>query len=186
MKLSILKILFLLTIAAAASPAFAQVDASNQPMEGTRRGVRNDPDLPDSFKEAVAKRRTEQEKKEYEEMLERAESARVIAEEIETSYEQTSTLSKAQIKKIAELEKLVSKIRRDLGGDDDDDEELNEKPAEDQADVKTQGGAVRFIRASTEKLVDELKRSTRFSISVVAIQTSNAVIRVAKFLRLRN
>ena len=184
MKILSQVLLFLLAAVGASLPVYGQVDASNQPMEGSRRGVRNDSDMPDSFKEAVARRRADQEKKEYEEMLERAENAKAIAEEIETSYERSENLSSEQLKKIVELEKLVSKIRKDLGGSDSDSDE-SEKLVEDRSDLKTQRGAVKFIRSSTERLVDELKRSTRFTVSVVAIETTNAVLRVAKFLRLR-
>jgi hypothetical protein len=45
--------------------------------------------------------------------------------------------------------------------------------------------AFRYLQSTTVKLVDELKKTTRFSISVIAIQSSNNVLKVIKFLRLR-
>ena len=41
------------------------------------------------------------------------------------------------------------------------------------------------LKTSTAKLVDELKKTTRFSLSATAIQTSNAVLTVARFMRIR-
>ena len=78
------------------------------------------------------------------------------------------------------LEKLASKIRDDLGGDGDGDDRFtaDETPP---ADVR-QGFIA--LKDSTEKLVKELKRTSRFTISAAAIQTSNAVIKFARFLRI--
>ena len=43
----------------------------------------------------------------------------------------------------------------------------------------------KYLQSTTTKLVDELKKTTRFSISVVAIQTSNNVLKLVRFLRLK-
>ena len=42
------------------------------------------------------------------------------------------------------------------------------------------------LKRSTETLVAEIKKSTRFSVSVLAIESSNTLIRLARFLRLKN
>lgn len=172
----------LLFIAAmfAASVTSAQTDASNNPMGINGRRTER-PDAPPTFSEMLAKKRAEQEKREHEELLKRGDTALALADELETSFEKNEKLSNEDAKKLAELEKLVVKIRRELGGDDGDGEIEDTEPPK----PSTMKEAIGFLKNSTVKLVDELKRTTRFSISAVAIQTSNAVIRVARLLRFR-
>jgi hypothetical protein len=43
--------------------------------------------------------------------------------------------------------------------------------------------AFKTLQASTGKLVHELKKTTRYSVSVIAIQSSNAFLKVIKFIR---
>ena len=147
---------------------------------------KKDADNP-SFSELLTKQQLSRRKKEYDDMLQRGDKAAKLSEELETSIASRETLSSEDIQKLQELEKLVLKIRDDLGGDDDakeSDENSSANSAENDA-RKDVPSAVKFIRDSTLKLVDELKKSTRFSISVIAVQTSNSVIRFARLLRLR-
>ena len=140
-----------------------------------------------SFSELLTKQQLSRRKKEYDEMLQRGEKAAKLSEELETSITNRESLSNEDIQKLQELEKLVLKIRDDLGGDDDakeSDPSKSASSAENDA-RKDVPSAVKFIRDSTLKLFDELKRSTRFSISVIAVQTSNSVIRFARLLRIR-
>ena len=137
--------------------------------------------------EMLTKQQVTRRKKEYDEMLKRGDEALRLSEELESSFESKENIDSGDIQKLQELEKVVSKIRGDLGGDDDDeisDPNISENSSENAA-RKDVVSAIKYLRNSTVKLVDELKRSTRFSISVTAIQTSNAVIRFAKFLRLK-
>lgn len=173
----ILPVSFFLVIVGSLDVA-AQTDASNDPMNVGSRRERQD--VPPTFQEMIVKKRLEEEKRDHEELLKRGDTALVLADELEASFEENQTLSSSDVKKLAELEKLVTRIRKELGGDDDDspEEVIKEKPS-------GMGEAITFLKDSTTKLVDELKRTTRFSISAVAIQTSNSVIRVARFLRLK-
>lgn len=133
-------------------------------------------------KDMLAKQQSNREKKEYEEMLERGEKALALSEELEKAFEKSDQLAPQQEKNLVELEKIAIKIRDDLGGSDDEEtESLN--------DVKrpsTLREGFDALKGSTIKLVDELKKTTRYSISVVAIESSNAVIKLVRFLRLRN
>ena len=147
---------------------------------------RKDPEA-QSFEDLVVKQQITRRKKEYDEMLKRGEDALKLSEDLETSVESKDSFSTSDFQKLQELEKVVSKIRDDLGGDDEGDKfdvasEADSSETDARRDVLS---AVKFLRTSTVKLVDELKKSTRFSISVAAIQTSNAVIRFARFLRLK-
>ena len=157
--------------------AFAQIDASTpsgrtQPKE----------ELPKNIKETLAKQRIEQEKKDYEELVQRSEEAAKLSEELEKSFTSSNQLSAADQKKLDRLEKLVKKIRSELGGDDDDGEtEVSEK--EKSENPSTMGNAFKTLQTNAAQLFSEIKKSTRYSVSVVAIQTSNALLKLVKFIR---
>ena len=133
------------------------------------------------IKEMLAKQQSEREKKEHEELLKRADTALELSDELEKAFEQGHQPA-ADDKRLSELEKVVKKIRDDLGGDDDEEED--EKAASERPkDVKD---AFLALRKSTLQLVDEVKKTTRFSISVAAIRSSNNVIKLVRFLRFGN
>src|SRR5436189_189289 len=79
---------------------------------------KKDADNP-SFSELLTKQQLSRRKKEYDDMLQRGDKAAKLSEELETSIASRETLSSEDIQKLQELEKLVLKIRDDLGGDDD-------------------------------------------------------------------
>lgn len=150
--------------------AYAQSDAS------TRNGIPRDEDLPKSIKENLAKGRIEREKKDYEELVKRGEEALKLSEDLEKSFTENNKLSSEDIKKLEKLEKIVKKIRTDLGADGD--EEISE-----ENNPSTLENAVKVLKENTGKLMNELKKSTRYTISVVAIKSSNVLLKVVKFLR---
>jgi hypothetical protein len=143
-----------------------------------------DDEQPPSVGEMIEKQRILRQKKEYDEMLKRGDEALKLSEELETSFNKSESLSPRDLEKLAALEKVVGKIRNDLGGDNDNDKVEDSTGPENNArhDVIS---AFKFLRSSTVRLVDELKKSSRFSISVAAVESSNAVIRIARFLRLK-
>ena len=131
------------------------------------------------IKDMLSKQQSEREKKEHGELLERADTALELSDELEKALQDGRRLTSAEEKKLVELEKVVKKIRDDLGGDDDEEAEKEGGPR----DVKD---AFIALRKSTLELVDEVKKTTRFSISAAAIQSSNTVLRLVRFLRFRN
>lgn len=168
-----LQTVLLLTLFALVSIcAFAQTDAS------TRSGFPKDEDLPKNIKESLAKGRIEREKKDYEELVQRGEEALKLSEELEQSFAVNNRLSSEDLKKLEKLEKLVKKIRTDLGADGDDKSEEN--------NPSTLENALNILKENTGKLMNELKKSTRYTISVVAIKSSNVLLKVVKFLRFTN
>lgn len=146
-------------------------------------------DLPKSIKESLEKQRIEKEKKEHDEMIQRGEEALKLSEELEKSVSASNKLSSQDQVKISKIEKIIKKIRKELGGDDDEenaviDEKLNaNEPVENLSAVAS---AVKKLQATTIKLVDELKKTTRFSVSVIAIQSSNSLLKILKFIRFGN
>lgn len=159
-------------------PAFSQGDAS------TSSGrPRPQEELPKNIKETLAKQRIEREKKDYDELLQRSEEAVKLSEELEKSFAVSNQLSPEDRKKLDRLEKLVKKIRSELGADDDEGEQDANEKAVDPSNL---GGAFQNLQNNAARLFSEIKKSTRYSVSVVAIQTSNALLKLVKFIRFGN
>ena len=140
-------------------------------------------DLSKFAKETCVKMRIERENKDHDEMLERGEEVRRLAERLEKSFAQNGRLSDTDRAALEAVEKDAKKIRDALGGSNDDeniDEVLGRGKAASFAD------AVDTLKTVAINLSDELKKTTRFSISATAIQSSNAVLTVARFLRIKN
>jgi hypothetical protein len=137
-------------------------------------------ELPKNIRETLAKQRIEQEKKEYDELVKRSEEAVRLSEELDKSFTASNQLSGEDQKKLERLEKLVKKIRSELGGDDEEEKpEIEEKPS-------SVGSALKALQTNAVKLFDEIKKSTRYSVSAIAIQSSNLLLKVLKFIRFRN
>ena len=174
-KRSLILISFLFLIGAFAGRASAQF--GNDPFND-REEERRQESI--KIKAMLAKQQAEHDKKEHEELLKNGDEALELSEALEKSFELNPSLTPEDNKKLESLEKLATKIRDELGGDDDlePDKQLAEKSS-------SLLDGVRAIQTTTVQLVDELKKTTRFSISAAAIQTSNALIRLTRFLRLR-
>ena len=155
--------------------AHAQTGADDHPIFGKPR----EPE-PKNVREMLFKMQVDKAKKEYDEMLERGQEALALSNEIEKSYEKTGSLSQDDREKLDDVEKLVKKIRGELGGEDDD---KSDPKTEAPKDVVT---GVKYLAKSAADLVDELKKTTRFSISAAAIESSNTVLGALRFLRLRD
>lgn len=162
---------------------FAGVSAvAAQSADSALPGRQEKDDQPRSFKEMLTKQRVEREKKDHEEMLKRGDEAALLTQQLDNAFQQNKTFSQKDQQKLETLERIVTKIRKELGGDDDD--------GEDTAAVKgprpsTLQEAFDSLKDTTLKLVDELKKTSRFTISAMAIQSSNTVLKLVRFLRLR-
>lgn len=174
-------ILHTISILVFAAAGFAQT-ASNDlfpPISGQRKNEEES----QIVKGMLAKQQVSREKKEYAQLLERATNAVKLSEDLAKTLEKNKAFSEAEKRQLAEFEKLLAKIRDDLGGDDDGETSIAAESDKPPQDVRE---GVLYLKRSTENLLDQLKRSTRFSISVAAIETSNTLIRLARFLRLKN
>src|SRR5689334_9346056 len=111
----------LLLLATLGISAFAQIDTTTQ-------NGREQPkeDLPKNIKETMAKQRIEREKKDYDELVKRSEEAVKLSQELEKSFANSNQLSGDDQKKLDRLEKLVKKIRGELGADDDGEPDIKE------------------------------------------------------------
>jgi hypothetical protein len=146
----------------------------------------NDDDRPKSFKEGVEKMRIEKEKKEHQEMVSRGEDAAKLGEDIQASFERSGSLSRDDLDKLGKLEKLVKKVRDDLGGDDDDSkpDDVDDGVQDDPVPLSLPA-AVDALKKKTEELSDLLKQTTRFTISAAAIRSTNNVLKITRALRSR-
>lgn len=144
--------------------------------------TRPDEPPPKAVLENLKKMEADRSKKDYDEMLKNGEEAIKLSEEIELSFEKNSQLSAADFSKLERMEKLLKKIRSEMGGDGGgggDDEKKDEK---ESLSVKN---AVTSLKLSVVTLYDELKKTSRFSISVAAVQSSNSLLNIVRFLRIK-
>ena len=167
------KNLFLVLCLVLATAVFADAQRDSS----TDSGVPSKEEMPTGIKESLAKQRIDREKKDFEEMLERGEEALKITDQLEKSYARNKQFSSEDEKKLERLEKVVKKIRNEMGGDGDGDEENKPLSVSD---------ALENLKTGTTNLLDELKKTSRYSVSVVAVQSSNSLLRIVQFLRLRS
>src|SRR5688572_23754651 len=156
----------------------------DMPDASSRSGRSRRPDLPAGLKEMIAKQKAERDRKDHEAMLARGEEALRLTKQLEDSFATNGELSREDKSRLESLEKVVAKIRKELGGDDDDSD-LNAVQGIEEPKPSTLEEAFKYLQTTTVKLVDELKKTTRFSISAVAIQSSNTVLKLVRFLRIR-
>ncbi len=125
------------------------------------------------FERMLSERRAKERKKDFEELIQRTEEAKALSEKLEKSLLEHQKVTATDAADLKSLEKLVSKILDEMGGDDDDAEKPKKLSFQD---------AVKFLRSATVDLADEIQKTSRFSISVAAIKTSNALLGTIKFL----
>lgn len=126
-----------------------------------------------TFERMISERRAKERKKDFDEMLKRTEEALSLSEKLETSLLEHQQVTAQDANDLKALEKLVSKILDEMGGDEDDDDKPKNMSFQ---------AAVKFLRSATVDLADEVQKTTRFSISAAAIKTSSAILGTIKFL----
>lgn len=138
-----------------------------------------DPDQgPRSIQETLQKMRIDKEKKDFAEMLDHGDEALKITTQLEKSVGDSGKLSADDIARLARVEKLAKKIREELGGNNDEADDEDSKGMPSLAD------AIKTLQSSTVVLYSELKKTTRFTISAAAIQSTNAVLRLTRLLKI--
>jgi hypothetical protein len=140
-----------------------------------RPASRQREDVPDLLRETLAKQRIAQQKKDHEELLAKGEEVHRLASELVANSD-ASLDTAEQRKRLERLEKAIRKIRGELGAEMDDSDEEEPLP---------RGPRETFvaIRENAVRLTDEMKRSSRHSLSVGSIQSSNTIWRLVRSLR---
>src|SRR5436305_8037812 len=141
----------------------------------------SDPE-PKSLKEMMTKMQIDEAKKQYNEMLDRSQQAVKLSEQVQHDFATKSQLTRDDMDKLNDLEKLVKKIRGELGGEDGGDT----PDGENETVPTSPKDAISALGSITSRLADEVKKNTRFGISVAAIETSNAVLKLVRFLKFSN
>lgn len=172
-------VMFVVAVCCGVGNSQLSVDSRGALIDGPEKDER-----PKSIKEQLVKMQIEKDKKDHDAMVERGEEAVKLSTELESSYVKKGSLSSEDLEKLGRVEKLVKKIRDELGGDDDD-EAVNSDNIIQSSGNGFLAGAIDSLKSRTSALLGELKKTTRFTISAAAITTSNALLRITKILRFR-
>ncbi len=177
-------VLFVL-VSVFAMPALAQNADNATEITATAKEGRKD--LPKDIREQLDKLRIEQNKKDYKKMLDRGDEVLKISADLEKRNVSSAEMASSDADKIVALEKLVKKIRSSLGGKEDDIDDDADQPQRDGQQFteapKDHVSGIKALHEAAANLVDELKKTTRFSISASAIYAANAVLRLTRSLR---
>lgn len=139
-------------------------------------------EVPKGIMETLARNRIEREKKDFNELLERGEEAAKLGGEIDKSFAQNKSLTLEDQRKLERLEKISKKIRQELGGDSDEDSD-GKSAGSDDLKLSSTPDAIDKLKSISARLAEELKKTSRYTISTVAVQSSNAVLKIVRFIR---
>lgn len=159
--------LALLATSAAAQRGQSTVgDASNQ---GPRREIGSPEE------EIIRRAEIKHEEESHKEMVERADEAALIGEQILNAFQKNKSLSKDDFKKLERMEKLARKIRGSTGGSDD------EAPL-DNPPEQLEKALARLADVSSQ-LNKSVQKTSRLVISAAVINSSNELIELIKHIR---
>jgi hypothetical protein len=111
----------------------------------------------------------------HKEMVERADEAAHIGDELLASFKKNNSLTRDDVKKLERLEKLARKIRGGAGGSDDE-EELSDPPGQ------VEGAVSRLVKLAGD-LKESVSKTSRLVISANVIQRSNEIIELIRHIR---
>ncbi|MGI8544450.1 MAG: hypothetical protein ACR2MD_13385 [Aridibacter sp.] len=142
-------------------------------------GIIRGEDYPEQIREKLTELCIKEAKEDFQQLLDRGEEIAKLTDELEISFAKINGFTSVDREKIERVENLLKKIRKDLQADDDDDDEKESKP---QSLLE----AVRTLKEKTSDLFEELKKTSRYSISAVAIQSSNTILKLVRFIKKGN
>ncbi len=108
-------------------------------------------------------------------MVERADEAAQIGDELLASYKKNNTLTRDDQKRLERLEKLARKIRGSAGGSDDE-EGLSDPP------VQVEPAVTRLAKLTCD-LKESVSKTSRLVISANVIRRSNEMIELIHHIR---
>lgn len=162
-----LTLLALLATTAAAQRGQSTVgDASNQ---SPRR------EMGSPEEEIIRRAEIKHEEESHKEMIERADEAALIGEQLLNSFQKNKSLGKDDLKKLERMEKLARKIRGSTGGSDDEAPLDNPPQQMDKA-------LARLAEISVQ-LNKSVQKTSRLVISASVINSSNELIELIKHIR---
>jgi len=111
----------------------------------------------------------------HKEMVERADEAAQVGDQLLNSYRKNNSLTRDDLKRLERLEKLARKIRGGAGGSDDE-EELSDPPGH------IEDAVTRLVKL-TGDLKESVSKTSRLVISANVIQRSNEMIELIRHIR---
>jgi DNA-directed RNA polymerase specialized sigma subunit len=142
-------------------------------------GIIRGEDYPEQIREKLTELCIKEAKDDFQQLLDRGQEIAKLTDELEISFAKNKGFTSVDREKIERVENLLKKIRKDLQADDDDNDEKESKP---QSLIE----AVRNLKEKTSDLFEELKKTSRYSISAVAIQSSNTILKLVRFIKKGN
>jgi hypothetical protein len=175
LRLSILAAAFVVALSAG---AYAQPGSARQEdlPSATPRPAQRRPGLLGSPEEEMLRRaEIRHEEENHKEMVERADEAAQIGDEILSSFKRNNSLTRDDLKRLERMEKLARKIRGGAGGSDDD-EQLRDPPGRIE-------GAVARLAELSGHLKESVSKTSRLVISAAVIERSNEMIELIRHIR---
>lgn len=114
----------------------------------------------------------------HRQLVERAKEAAELSVEVRSAFERSKALGRDDKKKLERIEKLARKIRSELGGSDDE-QPLADSPEE-------MGEAVERLVELSERISDEVGKTTRHVVSGAVIESTNSLIELVRHIRGKN
>jgi PP-loop superfamily ATP-utilizing enzyme len=151
----------------------AQITGADQQRPGPRAQRSRDFGSPEE--EMLRRAEIRREEATHKEMVERADEAAQIGDDLLTSFKKNNSLTREDLKRIERLEKLARKIRGSAGGSDDKDE-LSDPPVQIE-------GAVTRLAKLTGDLKESVSKTSRLVISGHVIRRSNEMIELIRHIR---
>ncbi|MBV8857083.1 MAG: hypothetical protein JOZ02_09145 [Acidobacteria bacterium] len=153
--------------------ARAQTTGAEQP--GAKPDGQRSTDFGSPEAEMLHRAEIRREEETHKEMVERADEAAQLGDELLSSYRKNNSLTREDQKRLERLEKLARKIRGGAGGSDDE-EELSDPPE------KIDGAVTRLAKVAGD-LKESVSKTSRLVISGNVIRRSNEMIELIRRIR---
>lgn len=166
--------LTLSSLALLASAAAAQTGSQvNPPTDASGQNPRRELGSPEE--EIIRRAEIKHEEESHKEMVERADEAALIGEQLLNAFQKNKSFSKDDLKKLDRMEKLARKIRGGAGASDDDSP-LENPPRQLEK-------AVARLAELSDQLDKSVQKTSRLVISAAVINSSNELIELIKHIR---
>jgi hypothetical protein len=168
-------ILLIAALVALQPAASAQLSSAGQAQQSPDQKPQPSGDFGSPEAEMLRRAEIRREEETHKEMVERADEAVQIGDQLLASYRKNNSLTRDDLKRLERLEKLARKIRGGAGGSDDE-EELSDPPGKIE-------GAVTRLAKLTGDLKESVSKTSRLVISANVIERSNEMIELIRHIR---
>ena len=175
LRLSIIAAAFVAAISAGAQAQAPSALQEEPPKAGRPQPQRRPARMGSPEEEMLRRAEIRHEEENHKEMVERADEAAQIGDDILASFTRNNSLTRDDLKRLERLEKLARKIRGGAGGSDDD-EQLRDPPGKIE-------GAVKKLAELSGALKESVSKTSRLVISAAVIERSNEVIELIRHIR---